>query len=86
MITFLPNTPVFYLDTCETGCYEQTTHRIDEFSYDKKSHKISFRIACCSCEDRARMLEKKFSVMYVTFHKEDWIQFVATLGLVEPEN
>ena len=86
MFTFLPNSPVFYTDTCETGCYEETTHRLDEFSYDKKSHKISLRISCVSCEDRARILNEKYKVLFVTFNKEDWVTFISSFNLVEPEN
>ncbi len=86
MITFLPSTPVFYMDTCETGCYYSTTHRLDQFAYDIKRHKVSFRICCTECEDYAREAGTKFPVHYVTFNKKDWIQFAVYLGLVESDN
>lgn len=86
MFTFLPNAPVFYMDTCQTGCFFETEHRLDSFVYNKKGHRITFRICCLECEQMARESQQTYSVTYVTFYKKDWINFVATLGLVEPEN
>lgn len=86
MITLLPKSPVFFEDTCDTGCFFETLHRIDQFDYDKKSHTIHCRFVCTECERYAIESETKFTVHFLTFPKEDWVKFITYIGITEPEN
>ncbi len=86
MITLLPKFPVFFEDTCDTGCFFETLHRIDQFEYNKKSHTVNCRFVCTECERYAIESNEKFAVHFLTFPKKDWIQLMAHVQLVEPDN
>lgn len=85
MITLLPPTAVFYEDMCDT-CKEPTTHRISDYEYDKKKHKISCMITCTECERIGTLTGKKFPAYFVKFDKQNWLNMMSYLGLIEPEN
>lgn len=81
----LPQTIFFYEEECEE-CKDFTTHRADSFGYTKDTHEFSCRLLCTDCEKRAISLSMKFSVLYVTFSKEEWINFLQYFHVIQVEN
>jgi len=86
MKTLIPQSFIFFEEECTTGCEEYTMHRVDEFTYDSKRHKFSCRVCCTECEQQAHKLGIKYSVTYITFTKDEWVNFLSYLGLNNPEN